>query len=98
MSKVLRKGNSVPTVEDRISKKFADLRAKSEENPLHHSITANSVDKAVRSSIFCYGMPGFCIACGSEVEGVEPDARNYECRRCGRLAVYGAEEILLSFC
>lgn len=38
---------------------------------------------------------GFCIACGEMQEGVEPDARRYECEGCGKNKVYGAEEILL---
>lgn len=39
--------------------------------------------------------PGFCLACGEEVDGVEPDARGYECEVCGERKVYGAEEVLL---
>lgn len=39
--------------------------------------------------------PGFCIACGNEQEGCEPDARNYECEECGALKVFGAEGLLL---
>lgn len=39
---------------------------------------------------------GFCIKCGAEHYGVEPDARKYECEECGKEAVYGAQEILLS--
>lgn len=39
---------------------------------------------------------GFCVACGEEQEGVEPDARRYECESCGEDRVYGAQEILLS--
>ena len=38
---------------------------------------------------------GFCILCGEQVEGVEPDARKYECPECGRKAVFGAAEIIL---
>jgi hypothetical protein len=38
---------------------------------------------------------GFCIACGDEAYGVEPDARNYECESCGKKKVYGAEELLI---
>lgn len=38
---------------------------------------------------------GFCVACGSEHYGVEPDARKYKCEECGKRAVYGAEELLL---
>ena len=26
---------------------------------------------------------GFCLACGDECDGVEPDARRYECDACG---------------
>lgn len=39
---------------------------------------------------------GFCIACGEQAYGVEPDARNYECESCGAKKVFGAEELLLS--
>lgn len=38
---------------------------------------------------------GFCLACGEEAYGVEPDARNYRCASCGELEVFGAEEILI---
>jgi len=39
---------------------------------------------------------GICITCGYEQEGVEPDARKYECEDCGERKVYGAEELLLA--
>jgi len=38
---------------------------------------------------------GFCLACGAEAEGVEPDARKYHCEGCGLNHVYGAEELAL---
>lgn len=38
---------------------------------------------------------GICLACGDEQEGVEPDARKYECESCGAHKVYGAEELLM---
>lgn len=38
---------------------------------------------------------GFCTACGDEVQGIEPDARNYTCESCGADKVYGAVELLL---
>ena len=38
---------------------------------------------------------GFCIACGQEQSGCEPDARRVECESCGEKKVYGAEELLL---
>jgi hypothetical protein len=38
---------------------------------------------------------GFCLACGAEAYGVEPDARRYECESCGERKVYAAEELLM---
>jgi len=38
---------------------------------------------------------GFCLACGESNEGVEPDARRYECQCCGVPKVYGIEELTL---
>ena len=38
---------------------------------------------------------GFCIGCGAETEGVEPDARRYRCDDCGMPCVYGLEELLM---
>ena len=38
---------------------------------------------------------GFCLNCGEDAYGVEPDARKYECECCGKEEVYGAEEILV---
>ena len=38
---------------------------------------------------------GFCLACGAEAFGVEPDARKYRCEECDERAVYGAEELVI---
>lgn len=38
---------------------------------------------------------GFCLACGADAYGVEPDATGYPCESCGKLEVYGAEEVLI---
>lgn len=40
---------------------------------------------------------GFCLACGAEAYGVEPDARNYECEECEEKEVFGAAELLFMF-
>lgn len=37
---------------------------------------------------------GFCLACGEQADGCEPDARNYECEVCGESSVFGFEELL----
>lgn len=59
-------------------------------------IDINAVIAAVEDSMFGTEDIGFCLACGAENYGVEPDARKYECEECGKRAVYGAEEILIS--
>ena len=38
---------------------------------------------------------GFCLACGDDCDGVEPDARKYMCESCGAHKVYGAEELMI---
>jgi len=38
---------------------------------------------------------GFCVECGEEAFGVEPDARKYVCESCEERGVYGIEELLL---
>ncbi len=40
---------------------------------------------------------GFCVSCGDEAFGVEPDAKGYDCESCGAPSVYGAEELLFHF-
>lgn len=38
---------------------------------------------------------GFCIICGMGADGVEPDARRYECESCGEKGVFGLEELVV---
>ncbi|TFH31038.1 MAG: hypothetical protein E4G97_04840 [Deltaproteobacteria bacterium] len=38
---------------------------------------------------------GRCILCGASRGECEPDARKYDCEKCGEPAVYGLEELLL---
>ncbi len=61
---------------------------------LHSSITSERVEAAVRQQMFSLDNPGFCIKCGEEADGCEPDARGYECEHCGEATVYGAQELL----
>ena len=57
---------------------------------IHPSITLDTILAAVADDYI-----GICIRCGQEQEGVEPDARKYECESCGKPKVYGAEELLM---
>lgn len=44
-----------------------------------------------------FGMdsPGWCLTCGEEVDGVEPDASKYHCEVCDKKTIYGLEELLM---
>ena len=61
----------------------------------HPSVTAERILTAVKRQLTSLDNPGFCLACGAEAEGVEPDARKYTCEACGEKQVYGAEELLM---
>lgn len=61
---------------------------------IHPSLTLDVVMDAVERQNTTTDNPGFCIACGAENEGAEPDARGNECEACGTPRVYGAEELL----
>lgn len=42
------------------------------------------------------GYEGFCAKCAKfTADSCEPDAREYECPRCGEPKVYGAEEAMM---
>lgn len=62
---------------------------------MHESLTLNRIVAAADESQETLSNPGFCIVCGAEAEGVEPDARRYQCEACGQNGVYGAEELML---
>ena len=58
---------------------------------LHKSITLKRIMRACNED----SNSGFCLECGHKQGGCEPDAREYECEKCGAHKVYGAEEILI---
>ncbi len=64
---------------------------------LHPNVTMERVIEAVEDAQTSLGNPGFCITCGEDTSGVEPDAREYKCEVCGSNSVFGAEEILIQF-
>jgi predicted RNA-binding Zn-ribbon protein involved in translation (DUF1610 family) len=64
---------------------------------VHKKVTAYTVSAACERRMNSLDDPGFCICCGLEHLGIEPDARQYECEACGERAVYGCEELLLYF-
>lgn len=62
---------------------------------IHPSVTMDRVSEAVERQMTSLDNLGFCIHCGEESQGVEPDAREHECEHCGENGVYGAEELLM---
>lgn len=62
---------------------------------MHKSITIERVADAVQRSLTTLDNPGFCLACGEEANGCEPDAEGYRCHECGKPLVYGAEAVAL---
>ena len=50
---------------------------------------------AAEEQMFGMGNAGFCIRCGMEHDGCEPDARKYPCEECETPTVYGASELVL---
>ena len=63
---------------------------------IHPSVTAERVAETVERELTALDNPGFCLACGAEADGCEPDAEQYPCESCGEPAVYGAAEILIA--
>ena len=61
---------------------------------VHKAITVNVVMEAAEHEMFGAENPGFCLACGKEAMGCEPDAEKYTCEYCDEPQVYGAAELL----
>lgn len=62
---------------------------------IHPDVTLDKVMEACERRMTTLDNPGFCIKCGNEQEGCEPDARKYKCEACGEKAVYGSDELLM---
>ncbi len=62
---------------------------------LHESLTEERVIDAVERTMHDQENLGFCVRCGAEVDGVEPDADRYTCDVCKTPTVFGAENLLL---
>lgn len=62
---------------------------------IHPKLTLEHVMEAAERQQLSLDDPGFCIDCGHEQDGCEPDARRYECELCGEKSVYGASELAM---
>jgi len=61
----------------------------------HKSLTNERILEAAHRHLRSLDDPGFCLLCGNEHDGIEPDARRYVCEACGKRQVYGAEELMM---
>jgi hypothetical protein len=61
----------------------------------HSTLTDEVISEACERRLSSLDNPGFCLICGCERDGCEPDARNYECEACGADQVFGCEELML---
>ena len=60
------------------------------KNPSHYPSFSDLEEALVEDD-----STGFCLSCGEQAFGVEPDARRYVCESCGASEVYGAEECMV---
>jgi len=59
------------------------------------TLDPDEVLEAAEEQMFGLGNAGFCLNCGEELEGIDPDARGDECECCGSQSVYGAQELVM---
>ncbi len=65
---------------------------------LPSNLTADDILEACERRQTSLDNPGFCLACGEEQGGCEPDMRRGLCENCGARKVYGADELAIMFC
>lgn len=61
----------------------------------HPGLTDEIIMEACERRLSTLDNPGFCLSCGNEQDGCEPDACNYECEACGETQVFGCEELMM---
>ena len=61
------------------------------EPVVHPDVTFSRLEEAILAG----ENTGYCIDCGAETDGVEPDAERYPCHECGATTVYGADQLIL---
>lgn len=59
----------------------------------------NYIPEVEADEMFSLDTTGFCVNCGEEQDGVEPDGRECGCESgcesCGERTVYGIEELMV---
>ena len=65
---------------------------------LPKNLTIEQIADGAKRTMFGMENVGFCLSCGEEQGGCEPDAGEYKCESCGMPTVYGAGELLIMLC
>ena len=58
-------------------------------------LSMDRVLAAAEEAMVSLDNPGFCMACGHEHDGCEPDMQRGRCESCGASRVYGAEQLVI---
>ena len=61
----------------------------------HPKLTDKVIVDATQRQMRDLDDPGFCLMCGNEQGGCEPDARRIKCESCGAKQVFGASELMM---
>jgi hypothetical protein len=61
----------------------------------HPDLTDKVIFDAAKRQMRDLDDPGFCVMCGNEQGGCEPDARRIRCEACGARQVFGAAELFM---
>jgi rRNA maturation endonuclease Nob1 len=64
---------------------------------VHASLTLTKVMKAAKKAMTSTANPAYCIACGKACSD-DPDAAKDTCKKCGKPAVYGIDNLVMYFC
>ena len=64
-------------------------------NPDNQILPAGLTEDDIMTAVAEDNCIGFCLTCGAEALGVEPDHCKMRCTDCGNFTVYGADDILI---
>ena len=61
---------------------------------LHPTLSPERVESLAHEAFWQPDPPGVCIACGTEVRGIDPERERATCPSCGQRAVSGAQRLV----
>ena len=61
---------------------------------IHASLSPTRIESLAHEAFWQPDPPGVCIACGTEVRGIDPERERAPCGACGARRVYGAQRLV----